>query len=292
MDIDPAVRFVWEGRWGAGAGEPPRLLYDCELVLVSAGAFELTLGRRRHHLHAGMLAVIPPGLSHASRVPESGSVVRHCVHFDWQRGDRRPAPLFAWQGGDGFDPALVHVPPAAIAALLPLVRDLSGEPGVREALDLALRQLRRGDAMAPVQLGAVLRWLVAPPPAPPPAHRRRARERIVATMHHIDRHSANPIGHAELRRISGLGPSQLCAGFRLLAGCRPLVYLQQVRIRHAERLLCATDASVGEIARAVGIPDPGYFARVFRRHAGCTPQECRLRGRPWIGPPVVIPRWR
>lgn len=43
----------------------------------------------------------------------------------------------------------------------------------------------------------------------------------------------------------------------------------------AMRLLRFTDATVGEVARAVGYEDPLYFSRAFKRYAGRAPQAYR-----------------
>jgi AraC-like DNA-binding protein len=43
----------------------------------------------------------------------------------------------------------------------------------------------------------------------------------------------------------------------------------------SRRLLVETDRAVGEVAREVGIPAPGYFARLFRREHGVSPRAWR-----------------
>ena len=43
-------------------------------------------------------------------------------------------------------------------------------------------------------------------------------------------------------------------------------------------LLEETDLPVSEIADDCGFEDPNYFARCFRKHAGCAPSAFRNRG--------------
>jgi AraC family transcriptional activator of pobA len=52
----------------------------------------------------------------------------------------------------------------------------------------------------------------------------------------------------------------------------------------AARLLRFTDATVGEVAHAVGFADPLYFSRAFKRSAGEAPMAYRGRGRGRSGP--------
>jgi AraC-like DNA-binding protein len=52
-------------------------------------------------------------------------------------------------------------------------------------------------------------------------------------------------------------------------------WITERRMAEARRLLSGTDVPVAEIARRVGLPDAGYFARVFRRSHGTTPRAWR-----------------
>ena len=58
----------------------------------------------------------------------------------------------------------------------------------------------------------------------------------------------------------------------------PIDYLHRWRVRQARRLLEETGRSVTDIAGAVGFPDSGHFARVFRQETGVSPREYRRKG--------------
>jgi AraC-like DNA-binding protein len=45
----------------------------------------------------------------------------------------------------------------------------------------------------------------------------------------------------------------------------------------SRRLLADTDLPIQEVARRVGITDPGYFSGVFRRTHGTSPRSWRGR---------------
>lgn len=54
-----------------------------------------------------------------------------------------------------------------------------------------------------------------------------------------------------------------------------LSYLDQIRISQAKHLLRFSTMTIEEIGHNVGIPDPGYFNRVFKKVEGNTPGEYR-----------------
>lgn len=65
--------------------------------------------------------------------------------------------------------------------------------------------------------------------------------------------------------------------FKEQFGVTVLSYLDHVRITHAKQLLRFSDMSIEEIGRSVGIDDPSYFNRVFRKIESITPGEYRRR---------------
>lgn len=54
-------------------------------------------------------------------------------------------------------------------------------------------------------------------------------------------------------------------------------YLNEVRLREAERRLLTTTHTVTEIAQQTGFGDSSYFIRQFRKTYGCTPLQYRRR---------------
>lgn len=72
----------------------------------------------------------------------------------------------------------------------------------------------------------------------------------------------------------------LTASFRALHGTSPMSFLAEIRMEEAVRLLTATSLSVSSIAALIGIADPNYFARRFRRFCGERPSDYRQRFSP------------
>ncbi len=63
--------------------------------------------------------------------------------------------------------------------------------------------------------------------------------------------------------------------FRRHAGMGPAEYLLKYRLNMAQEMLFTSDAPVQEIAQTVGIADPFYFSRVFKKQFGISPTEYR-----------------
>ncbi|MNH45343.1 HTH-type transcriptional activator Btr [compost metagenome] len=55
----------------------------------------------------------------------------------------------------------------------------------------------------------------------------------------------------------------------------PAEYLLNYRINRAQKILFTSDVPVQQIAETVGIADPFYFSRVFKKQVGISPTEYR-----------------
>jgi AraC-like DNA-binding protein len=75
----------------------------------------------------------------------------------------------------------------------------------------------------------------------------------------------------------GCSPDYLSHLFVIETGERLSDFIHQERIAMAERHLQNPALSIKEVARACGFADQGYFARLFKRLAGKTPQEFRKK---------------
>ena len=65
--------------------------------------------------------------------------------------------------------------------------------------------------------------------------------------------------------------------FRAATGMSPLEYLQAVRLEEAKQQLETEDATVEEVAYAVGYDDVFSFRRLFKSKTGISPAEHRKR---------------
>ena len=80
---------------------------------------------------------------------------------------------------------------------------------------------------------------------------------------------------AEIATAVGVHPVHLARGFRRFCRCTIGEYTRQLRIEHACRELCVSDASLAAIASAAGFSDQSHFSRTFKRFMEMTPAQYR-----------------
>ena len=105
---------------------------------------------------------------------------------------------------------------------------------------------------------------------------RRSNETVLAEVFDVvQQRFAEPLSLRDVAASVGMTPGYLTTLVRRRTGRTVVDWITEQRMAHARRLLTETDLPVGEVARRVGLPDQGYFARVFRRGNGMTPREWR-----------------
>jgi AraC family transcriptional activator of pobA len=108
---------------------------------------------------------------------------------------------------------------------------------------------------------------------------RRSGEPLLADVFAvIDRRHTEPLSLRDVAHELGITPGHLTTVVRRRTGRTVQEWILERRMAEARSLLAETDLPVGEVARRVGMPDPGYFSRQFRRTHGTSPR--RWRGRP------------
>ncbi|WP_163685310.1 helix-turn-helix transcriptional regulator [Mycolicibacterium gadium] len=94
----------------------------------------------------------------------------------------------------------------------------------------------------------------------------------------IERRHGEALSLRDVAREVGMTPGHLTTIVRRRTGRTVQEWIIDRRMAESRRLLADTDLPIQEVARQVGIADPGYFSRVFRRTHGSSPRS--WRGRP------------
>lgn len=94
----------------------------------------------------------------------------------------------------------------------------------------------------------------------------------------IERRHAESLSLRDVAREVGMTPGHLTTIVRRRTGRTVQEWIIERRMAESRRLLAGTDLPIQEVARRVGIADPGYFSRLFRRVHGTSPRS--WRGRP------------
>jgi AraC family transcriptional regulator, transcriptional activator of pobA len=91
----------------------------------------------------------------------------------------------------------------------------------------------------------------------------------------IDRRHTEPLSLRDVAREVGMTPGHLTTIVRRRTGRTVQEWIIERRMAEARNLLSETDIPVAEIARRVGVFDPGYFSRLFTRTHGMSPRKWR-----------------
>lgn len=83
---------------------------------------------------------------------------------------------------------------------------------------------------------------------------------------------------ADLSAFCHCSKSQISHIFKSTSGMSINMYLNNLRIEQAKRILRLTDAPIYQVSSSVGIPDPNYFSFLFREQCGMSPKEFRING--------------
>ena len=98
-------------------------------------------------------------------------------------------------------------------------------------------------------------------------------------MQHIRERCADPLSLSEIASRYELNPSYFSRLFHRHAGIPLVEFINRARIQKSCRLLKRSDASIVEIAVAVGYNNLSHFNRCFRRLMGVSPREYRTKTR-------------
>ena len=80
----------------------------------------------------------------------------------------------------------------------------------------------------------------------------------------------------------GVVPALLARNFKQRHGCIIKQFVLGRRIESAKSLLATATLSVQEVGASVGIDDPQYFNKQFRKMAGLSPSRYREENRRWL----------
>lgn len=102
-------------------------------------------------------------------------------------------------------------------------------------------------------------------------------QRIVRQMiHYLSSQYAYPISIEEMCLGLGYNRAYLSRVFKKGTGMSPVAYLLKLRIDKARHLLRdRPDLSIEQVASSVGLTDPLYFSRQFKRFCGKSPSSYR-----------------
>jgi AraC-like DNA-binding protein len=100
-------------------------------------------------------------------------------------------------------------------------------------------------------------------------------QRLERAKSYIDRNYGLPLTLPKVARQEGFSVSVFTRGFKRLTGLGFAVYLQQLRVEQAKRLLKTTQLPLAQVGQACGFGSTNYFLQVFKRKTGKSPGRFR-----------------
>ena len=105
----------------------------------------------------------------------------------------------------------------------------------------------------------------------------RGRAHLQEFIRLVERHFREHLPIEEYARRLGVSAPHLNALCRRLGGHSALQVISQRLLLEAKRCLVYTAMTVNQVSDSLGFSEPAYFSRFFKRGAGQSPKEFRLR---------------
>lgn len=90
---------------------------------------------------------------------------------------------------------------------------------------------------------------------------------------YLNREYVNKITSEDIEQVFESNYDYLNRVFQKMTGYTILNYLNVLRINRAKDLFDTTTMKIAEVGYLVGIDDPFYFSKLFKKHAGMTPSQ-------------------
>lgn len=109
------------------------------------------------------------------------------------------------------------------------------------------------------------------------AKQRICRKEVLQIIDILHEHLNKKITLDMLANAVNLNSNYLCRIFKQDTGKSVFQYMNEMKVNHAVELLKQRDVRVKEVASEVGIDDPFYFNRLFKKMIGVSPSEFRKK---------------
>jgi AraC-like DNA-binding protein len=94
-------------------------------------------------------------------------------------------------------------------------------------------------------------------------------------IQYMQNHLSEPVVLDNIAHAAHLSTSFFCRKFKRDTGYTPIAYFNHLRVQKACQLLHFSNLRINEVASQIGIDDPFYFSRLFKKQIGVSPVEYR-----------------
>jgi AraC family transcriptional regulator, transcriptional activator of pobA len=264
-------------QYRADSDTPPVSLVRADADILERGVHIHDFPALWYAYATGLIYVVAPGTAvDPERVERRGEGVG--VFFDPAAldGDGR-SPWPAWRAHPLLFP-FVHGQSSGLLQLrVPVERQPMWDSAI-ESIETELAERKEGYQQAALAHLTLLLIEVARLAGDVAGDLRRSGEPLLAEVFTvIDHRLGEPLSLRDVAHELGMTPGHLTTVVRRRTGRTVQEWIIERRMAEARNLLSDTELPVAEIARRVGMFDPGYFSRQFRRTHGASPREWRGR---------------
>ncbi|HEY3609010.1 MAG TPA: AraC family transcriptional regulator [Pseudonocardiaceae bacterium] len=272
------VRFDADSRPGHGL----RHIHDFPVLAYVERAGQEAMGDPPGPMRDGDVYVLAAGeIIDPAVVNAAGSACG--VFFDpTALGGDGQAPWSSWRAHPLLFPFLHGIPGGLLRLRVPPVRQPVWTAMIA-AIETELADRTPGYRQAALAYLTLLLVDVARLATDVVGDLRRSDEPLLAEVFEvIEQRFTESLSLCDVAASVGVTPGYLTTLVRRRTGRTVVDWIIERRMVQARGLLAETDLPVSEVARRVGIPDAGYFARVFRHSNGVPPRAWRHTAAPAI----------
>ena len=274
---DAEERQTWGLGWHQNEG--------IELTLLERGSLEFAVEEKKFRIRPNDLTVTRPWQRHRLGSPHIGPGRLHWVILDV--GVRRPHQTWRW-------PSWIMLNKSDLDELTDILRH-NEQPVWHQATEVCDCFVRIGQAIAADRDGSSVSWLTVllnelllltlelfrshdVPLDETLSNTQRTVELFLEDLESDRRHLAEEWTVRRMAQACGLGVTRFTDYCRRLTNTTPMQHLNRLRLESAGQLLKEQRGLTNtEVAELCGFSSAQYFATVFNRQFGCTPQQYGTR---------------
>ncbi|GAB3100777.1 helix-turn-helix domain-containing protein [Aestuariicella hydrocarbonica] len=106
-------------------------------------------------------------------------------------------------------------------------------------------------------------------------HNSAQKTSVMPAINYVQTHLHEKIREVEVARLCNMSPFKFSREFKRCYDMTFQEYVITLRMKKASELLVNPNVLVADVAYQVGFRDPSYFTRLFKKHKGISPSDCR-----------------
>jgi AraC-like DNA-binding protein len=240
---------------------PMRVIDSHEILFVDTGTLSLWEGDHHFDIGPGESLLLVPGRKHGGAADYPPDLRFYWMHFEVARSDENSKDTSR---------------SACIDVHLPQFARVSRADRLTELFRMFLDDQETGrleQTTADLLLCLILSEIAKPSPITGD-HALRSTTIAEKARRHIKTHFHESLTTSTISQAIEINSDYLERIFKRSFNQTIIQAVHHYRIRYARQLLLdeTQNRNIDQIANQCGYPDPGYFRRVFKRHAGMTPK--------------------